>query len=1280
MSLAAAWRWVKTSSILTSRAVAWTGVTAALCCAFVVLGLRYWILPNIESYRDDIAAAVSKAAKVRITIGRISADWEGIRPHLVLEDISVFDKSGRRALGLARVESTIAWRSLAAFNVHFHSLDIYRPALELRRDAKGVISIAGIELQTDDRKRGGFSQWLIEQPDIEVHDAALSWNDELRRAPPLELSHVYFKMLNRGSRHRFGLRAVPPAALAGPVDVRGDMRGDSADLLSDWSGRVYAELDTADLTAWAPWIDSPVELMRGEGAVRTWLSFNGEQLREIVADVRLSGVRTRLRANLPELELAVLHGRLAWKNLPAGFEFSTLKLALAGTDVVLPPADFLVRVTQDQNGLQQGELQANAFNLPPLVMLADRLPIDDDLRSRLTAFSPRGSVHDLVVRWSGTWPSPARYAVRGRFEGFAVNRWDRLPGVAGLSGHVDGTEKGGTLHVNGTGATLDMPHVFSGPLTLDTLTAQLAWSRSGEKTDLRFSNVSFANSDAAGTLFGSYRMAPKSRGDIDLTGSLSRADARAIPRYIPITELRKVRPWLERALIAGQSNEVRFRLKGALDEFPFKDEKRGTFHLFARIADGTLDYADRWPRFESIEGDLQFRGTRLDFFARQGTISGVKVAKVHGGIPDMTAHPEVLSIAGEAEGATSDFLGFISKSPVTDMIDRFTESAQAQGSGKLALKLSLPLGELDSSKVTGSYVFSSNQIVFERDLPPLEQAAGRIDFTENSARVPHTSGIFLGGPLTITAAIQRDSGLRATLHGRVNADNVRKAGSPGWMQNLRGAADWRGLFTIRKKTPDLVIESNLQGISSNLPAPFAKTANESVPLRFERRFTGAQQDRISFAYGGLVRAELARHSDGKHTIVDRGVVRLGGGAAGEPDRPGVWIRGALTTFDFDDWLDFVRGDGAGEGASSYTIAGADVKIGEVDFFGRRFSDLAVSASMQGGTTQFALSGPDIEGGATWRAEGKGRLTARLKKLTLPPAEGKLLATTSKPSDKPLELPALDVAVDQFQYGQRQLGRLELNAVHQGRDWRIERLRLANPDAVLTADGVWQGWLTQPRTQLNVRMDVTDAGRTLARWNYPAGVRRGTAKIEGHLAWAGSPHDFDYPTLSGQLVVDAANGQFLKLEPGLAKLLGILSLQALPRRISLDFRDVFSEGFAFDSILGALKIDRGIASTDNFRIAGPSARVVMSGDVDLARETQKLRVRVTPHLSEGVSIAGALIGGPVAGVAAYLAQKILKDPIEQLISFEYNVTGNWSEPQVAKVERAALAPSAESAGQ
>jgi uncharacterized protein YhdP len=209
------------------------------------------------------------------------------------------------------------------------------------------------------------------------------------------------------------------------------------------------------------------------------------------------------------------------------------------------------------------------------------------------------------------------------------------------------------------------------------------------------------------------------------------------------------------------------------------------------------------------------------------------------------------------------------------------------------------------------------------------------------------------------------------------------------------------------------------------------------------------------------------------------------------------------------------------------------------------------------------------------------------------------------------------------------------------------------------------------------MDVTDIGRALARWGLPPGIRRGTAKIEGQLDWAGSPHDFDYPSLGGQLAVEAANGQFVKLEPGIAKLLGILSLQALPRRITLDFRDVFSEGLAFDTIIGTLKIDRGIVRTENFLIQAPSTRVLMAGQVDLTRETQKLRVRVTPHISESISIAGALLGGPVAGVAAFLAQKMLKDPLEKLASFDYSVTGTWLDPQVSKIERQPLAAAPES---
>ena len=244
----------------------------------------------------------------------------------------------------------------------------------------------------------------------------------------------------------------------------------------------------------------------------------------------------------------------------------------------------------------------------------------------------------------------------------------------------------------------------------------------------------------------------------------------------------------------------------------------------------------------------------------------------------------------------------------------------------------------------------------------------------------------------------------------------------------------------------------------------------------------------------------------------------------------------------------------------------------------------------------------------------------------------------------------------------------MQATPQQRDWRIERLQLITPESQLSVDGTWQNWLTQPRVQVNVQLLVNDVGRLLTRLGYPEGVRRGTAKVEGALAWSGSPQRLDYPTLSGNFVLDAGKGQFLKLEPGIGKLLGILSLQSLPRRITLDFRDIFSEGLAFDEIVGAIRVMQGVASTDNLRITGPAARINMSGQVDLARETQRLRVRVNPQLSDTLSVAGALLGGPVAGVAAFIAQKLLKDPLDQIAAYEYDVTGTWADPLVNRVAR------------
>ena len=1269
MALPGKLKWLHISSLWVYRVLTWSVLAAGIAFAAAVLTLRYWILPNIENYREDIARVVSEKAQQKIAIGRIHANWDGLRPQLMLERVTVFDAAGRPALELSRVDHTLSWLSLLTLELRFYALDIHRPTLNIRRDARGVISVAGIEL-TGEEEGGGFADWLLKQRDVEVHDATIVWNDEQRAAPQLELKSVNLHIVNRGGRHRFGLRAVLPRELAAPLDMRGDFTGDTVKALAEWNGRLFLQLDYADIAAWRTWVPFPIEFPRGAGALRAWLTFSHHQLADIVADVRLANVRTRLAKDLPELDLSELTGRVGWKMSDAGFEVTTSRLGLiTAGGLTLQPADFLLRlVAANERNPARGELQTNALELAPLAALADHLPLAEEVRKQLATLSPKGSLYDVVVRWSGEWREPQQYSARGRFHNLALNRMGRIPGFTGVSGSLEGNERGGTLYLNTQKATVEMPLVFRDTLEFDVLTAQVAWVLGGGETELRLSNVSFSNSHLAGTVFGNYRTAGETRGQIDLTGNLTRADARFASRYIPLVVGKNARAWLDTTFLAGGANDVTLRLKGDLDEFPFADGKSGVFQVTAKVTGGTLDYASGWPRIENIAGDFIFRGKRMDVNARQGTIFGARLAKVHVEIPDLTHTEEVLNATGEAEGPTGEFLAFIEKSPVLGMIDHFTEGWQAQGSGRLTLKLEIPLRATDKSKVTGAYQFANNTVVSDPDLPAVEQASGRVEFTESTVRAQNLSGTVLGGPVTIVATTLRDATVRVTVQGRINADNVRRSGSgPYWAQYLRGTTDWRALYTIRKRVADVVIESSLQGLAADLPAPLVKPAAEALPFRFERRSLVAGQDRLSLSFGDIVSMHLVRRTEGGRAAIARGTVRFGGAAA-EPERNGVWVSGAVKTLDLDRWLSFFR---QSSGEARIDWGGVELKLGAMDALGWRFNDLALNATAQGGQWRSSLSGKELEGSVIWQPQGRGKLTARMKTLAIPaaaPGAGQPAAAAQ--AQKELELPALDITAEQFIKNDRPLGRLEFNATPDGRDWRIEKLHIVNPESTFTLEGLWLGWLVQPRTQVNLRLEASDVGKLLTRLGHPEGVRRGAAKLEGALSWAGAPYDFDYPTLSGNLVLDAAKGQFLKLEPGIGKLLGILSLQALPRRIALDFRDIFSEGFAFDEIVGAFKISRGIASTESFRIQGPSARVIMGGEVDLAQETQKLRVRITPHVSDSVSIAGALIGGPIAGVAAFLAQRVLKDPLDQFASYEYGVTGTWSEPNVVKIERQA----------
>lgn len=1269
-----------------------TLVTLLLCGFFMaagVLALRYWILPNADHFRSDVAAIAGEKLGQRVTVGRMAAEWDGFRPQLLMREVRVFDRAGQPALVFGTVEATLGWSSLLHLDLRLHQLALEASTLNVRRDPAGRLFVAGLQL-SEAEGEGGFSNWLLKQREVLVRGAAIVWQDELRAAPELKLQQVTLRLSNRGRHHRFALRASPPAALAGELDLRGDLAGASPMELQDWSGQLYARLSGVDLAAWRAWVEIlPVTLSRGTGAVRVWLDLDHGAPRIITADVRLAGVLARLGEKLPELDLTRLDGRLSWKQADGGMEIATRRLAVAtARGLRVEPTDFTLKTTPARGDVPaRGTLQANALDLGALNALSEYLPLPEATRQRLAELSPRGRLVDLSGAWSGELPQPGRFALRARFEGLALKARGAAPGFSGVSGNVDGDDQRGIFTLSSRNATVDLPKVFRQPLTFSALTAQAGWARRGSDTEIRFTNVSFANPHFAGNAFATYVTAVEGPGTLDLTGTISRADGHQLPRYLPRVVNQHTYDWLERSILSGNASEGRVRVKGDLKNFPFADGKLGQFEVTAKVDSVALAYGgEHWPRIENIAGTLAFRGVRMEIGADRATILGARLSRVRAVIPDLNAVEEVLEVSGQAEGAASEFLRFVEQSPVLEIIDRFTEDFQASGPGKLALELTVPLRNADHTQVKGVFQFLGNRVSVKDVALPLEQVNGSVSFDQSSVTVRDLRAQILGGPARIDAVVPPGGGVLITASGRMNADALQNNPPHPLLHYLRGSTDWKATIPVKKRRAEVVVESTLAGLASNLPAPLSKSAGESLPLRVEKKGQDPGQSLVSLSLGKLVSAQWLQREEASGLRIERGVVNFGalpalspppspqgggaGGGGGAPaaNRKGLWLMGSLPLLDLDRWNDFSSEmDPGGRGLGP---AGFDLKIGRLIALNKLFHEVVVSGVAQDPGVKLNLDGRGLAGELRWDGKRPGQVVARFRQLAVPD-DASMARGPAAEARREASLPALDVIVDSFVMKKRQLGRLELNAVNRGPEWQISRLSLANPDFLLDAKGVWRvsGGAAGAQARLDTNLEIKDLGRMLARLDHPEAVKGGSGTLDGMLAWSGSVFELDYPTLSGQLSVKLAKGQFAKVEPGMGKLLGVLSLQALPRRISLDFKDVFSDGFAFDEISGTAHITRGVVHTEDLKIAGASARVLMKGDMDLAQETQQLHVRVLPTLTETAALATGMLGGPIVGIATYVLSKALKDPFEQMAAFEYNISGTWSDPTVTKVQRA-----------
>lgn len=739
-----------------------------------------------------------------------------------------------------------------------------------------------------------------------------------------------------------------------------------------------------------------------------------------------------------------------------------------------------------------------------------------------------------------------------------------------------------------------------------------------------------------------------------------------------------------------------------------------------------------WPALVELNGELVFNRAALEVngaTAKVAGLTGLQLTKADVRIPDL-AHNATVEVTAALKGALADALGFVNTSPLADITNQVLAKAVATGTGDYRFRLSLPIDSIDKSQVAGSITLPGNDVQFAPATPLFSALRGVVSISERGFTVTGAQARVLGGDIrfdggmrTQAAAAAGDLAAQAPVsfkaQGTITAEGLRQARELGLVsriaQNASGSTAYSATLGFRRGIPEITVASELQGLALNLPAPLGKTAEAALPLRFENVLLPGTlspgqplQDQLSLSLGRLAVINYVRDISGAEPRVIRGTVGIGleAGASVAVQQTGVAANISLAQVDVDAWekiLAATAGGGAppaspGPATVAASPPAASAVLGylptvmalrarELLVQGRRLSNVVVGGSREGLTWRANIDAAELNGYVEYRQSddtGAGRMYARLSRLRLAPDTASDVEAILE--EQPASIPALDIVVEDMELRGKKLGRIEIEAVNRAasaaeggvREWRLNKFNMVVPEAMLTATGNWaagnaQSQTERRRTLLNFKLDIADSGELLKRFGMGELIRRGKGKLEGQIAWIGSPLSLDYPTLSGQFNVNIESGQFVKAEPGIAKLLGVLSLQSLPRRLTLDFRDVFSEGFAFDFVRGDVTIKQGLASTNNLQMSGVNAAVLMEGSADIAHETQNIKAVVVPELNAGTVSLIATAINPAIGLGTFLAQMFLRRPLMQAATQEFHIDGTWSDPKITKLGRKAAAP-------
>lgn len=1272
----------------------WYLAGTCILLAAVSVSIARLLLPGIDEYRLDIQQLINQHSGYPVTIESVRAEWQGWNPTLYLDNLVLHEPDGERPLASFDTASiTFAFfTSLYKRELIPESLIVFGAKLRLVRKKDGSVSFTDQRYgpQSTGQDLGNqLTRWLLSQPLISLRNTSLSWRDETTAQAAVNLYQASLNLRTWQDRIQIDGNARLPERYGDSIRFALDATGDLTS--GNWSGEVYLEGDNIQPSAWpqySRWQDFRVRAGRTD--LRLWSHWHNARLERIDAlvDSNDTLIRHRDRSNL-------IRSLQAELNLIRSDD-GDWSLAARLQELSTWHGDWPVTMIQ-VNGRRQhesGRIMVNSAymshmelrDIYELGQLNRFLP--DQLAERVKGSNAGGHLKALHYRRDST---TSDWLLSGQARNVSLQGDQDRARLNGLNADFVLSGERGRLAVESQALALHEPDFFAAPIEALQVSGQIDWFRNMDGlVRLQTDNLTVDSRPHVMKLRGHIDLRESGGPHADIAASLSGGDLTRLKRFIPLTTREKLKHWLHHGLLGGELTNAALVLRGELDRFPFSDQE-GQFKLQAQLDNVNIEYHEQWPPVYQLAGDVRIDQRKLTVQIPTAELYDAQIRDITATIDDLYVEDHILNLKGKASGPTLAALKFMRNSPLAEdpLIQRLL-ALELNGDLQLTLDMAIALYP-GPDRINGEVRLLDNSIHSPRLDLELKNTNGYIEFANQQVNSRDLTALYHGQPVDVLINKQSDDSqpLELSLQGRFDAATLsqilrEELADPSLSQlldeRLHGESTWTLGILSRPATGQgdtLRIHSDLAGTAVNLPGPVGKQASERRDLTIEIRLPEEQPAEITAEYAD----QLALH------YADGGMNLHFGAEPVGPARAGaIIIGGQLASLDMDDWFAVINAIAGPDGllpgiAMKDRKLALDVATKRLHILNQSFTDTSLNIEQTASGWQLRLEGEDIDGRINLPDNPDTEpVTASFSRLVIqPPAEKTVNAQPPAPATEtqldPRRLPALNLEIDDFVYDQSALGRFTLQAEKAAGGLDIRQFRFARDELEMQGSGSWTAVSDEIFSQFTINIQAERFSDLLKTFNHDGtDVERGKTAIEIEAMWPGNPMNFSLATMDGSLALDIKDGQFLDLNPGTTgRLFGLLSLQALPRRLSLDFNDLFQKGFAFDFIRGGFTIEDGNAYTNDLTMKGPAALITVNGRVGLAARDYDQVVTVIPQVSDSLPVAGALFGPVGIGVGAviFLTGKVFDEiprQIDRLLGYQYDVSGSWENPVVEPIKK------------